>query len=271
MPPSSPAEAAALALAEAVGAHAFAAYVAVLASLLLAASLFFASVRRAARRRAARDRPALVRRALRIGLALALAIGCGLVFATVAAELGAGDRLARIDQVFSDAVQQSTPALALQVFGVLTHLGDPLTLGAIGIVGTLLLLARGEPLFAAGLVAAMGGNALLNPALKQVFERIRPLHESGLPLAEGWSFPSGHSSGALVTSGMLAYLVLRLLPQRWHLVAVLLATAAAFSVGASRVFLQVHFASDVIAGFASGTAWLITCILGVECLRVRRR
>ena len=269
MPPPSPADAAALALAQAVGGHALEAFAALLALLLAGASLLFASLRRGAPRRA--DVHPSAQRTLRVGLAAALVLGAAFGFVTIASELESGDRLARIDQAFSDAVGQSTPAWALRVFAAVTHLGDPLTLWVVAIVGVLALVTRGERLLACGLAAAIGGNALLNPALKRVFERVRPLHEGGLPLADGWSFPSGHSSGALVAYGMLAYVLMRTLPQKWRLGAVLFAVAATFSVGASRVFLQVHFAGDVLAGFASGTAWLVICILGVVWVRRRPR
>ena len=268
MPPQSPADAAAVALAQAVGGHALEAFAALLALLLLGASLLFAWIRRGAPRRA--DAQPSAQRTLRFGLAVALVLGAAFLFAAIASALESGDRLARIDQAFSDAVGQSTPEWALQFFATVTHLGDPLTLWVVGIAGATVLVARGERLLAGGFAAAIGGNALLNPALKRVFERVRPLHESGLPLAEGFSFPSGHSSGALVACGMLAYVVLRTLPRQWHLAAVMLATAATFSVGASRVFLQVHFASDVVAGFASGSAWLACCIVSVEWARGAR-
>ena len=85
--------------------------------------------------------------------------------------------------------------------------------------------------------------------------------------AGGYSFPSGHTSGSLVVYGMLAYLCLRLLPPRWHLASVLLASALAFSIGWSRVILQVHWASDVVAGFAFGVAWLTVSIAAIEVTR----
>ena len=100
---------------------------------------------------------------------------------------------------------------------------------------------------------------------------MRPPHEVGLPVAHGWSFPSGHSSGAVVAYGMLAYVLLRTLPSRWHLPVVLAATALAFAVGCSRIFLEAHYASDVLAAFASGTAWLTACIVGIEIARRRVR
>ena len=83
---------------------------------------------------------------------------------------------------------------------------------------------------------------------------MRLLHSAEGASAYGFSFPNGHSSGTVVAFGMLAYLGLRLLPPRWHLPVLL-----AFSVGASRIILRVHYASDVAAGFASGTAWLAAC------------
>lgn len=92
----------------------------------------------------------------------------------------------------------------------------------------------------------------------------------GLPLAHGWSFPSGHACGAVVAYGMLAYILIRTLPRRWHLATVMAATALAFSVGWSRVFIEVHFASDVLAAFASGIAWL-TLVVVVTELRLRGR
>ena len=271
MPPLSPAEAALTALAQTVGARALLAFLALLALLLLAAGLLALSVRRAARRRGTRDAHPLARLAQRLGLGFALILGAGFVFAAIAGQIGTGESLARIDVVFSDAVHSGTSARALQVFGWVTHFGDPATLTGLSIVVAVGLLARGERLLAFAYVLAVGGNAVLNPALKRVFERARPLHENGPSLAEGWSFPSGHSSGALVAYGMLAYVLMRTLPHAWHLPAVLFATAAAFSVGASRVFLQVHFARDVVAGLASGTAWLVACIVSVELARGQRR
>jgi len=112
---------------------------------------------------------------------------------------------------------------------------------------------------------------VLNQTLKQIFSRARPLDPDVLARAQGYSFPSGHSSGAMVAYGMLAYVALQLLPTRWHLPTLLMAAALTYTVGASRVILRVHFASDVLAGFASGLAWLALCITSVELIREWRR
>ena len=212
--------------------------------------------------------------ALRCAFGLGVIVVGVAVFAALATELGGayGDRtLALADQALTDAIRTSVPPPVVQVFALLTHLGDTWTLTALCLVVALALIHHGCRGLAFGWVLAVAGNGLLNSGLKQVFGRSRPLHGYGFVLEPGFSFPSGHSSGAVVAYGMLAYLALRLLPPRWHLAAVLLALALAYTVAASRLFLRVHFGSDVLAGVASGSAWLAACITGIEIVRAQRR
>lgn len=262
-----------VALAETLGAHALAGYCVLLAVLLAAVVLVDLSMRRVARRRRLRpDTHPFAGIFLRLLIGFALIVAAAFAFAELAEEIGPGQELAYIDQVFSDAVRASTPEAVRAVFGWVTHLGDPWTLVLLGAFVALALMMRGERVLAFAFVAALGGNALLNTALKRAFERARPLHALEPTPFDGYSFPSGHSSGALVAYGMLAYVLMRTLPRGWHLPAAMVCAGMAFSVGASRIFLQAHFATDVMAGFASGSAWLAICILSVEwALRERRR
>ncbi len=253
-----PTEATLTALAQAAGAHALEWFLGLLA-LLAAIGMLARSVRHVAQRHGGRETAQFTRQSL--GLGFALIVGAGLMFAGIAYEIGVGGTFVHVDRAFLEAVRASTSEHAVQVFGWITFLGDGLTLAVLCIASALALLAHGERLLAFALVAAMGGNGLFNAVLKRVFERVRPPHEPGLPLAHGWSFPSGHSSGAVVEYGMLAYVLMRTLPRHWHLPVVLSATVLALCVGCSRIFLEVHFASDVLAGFASGTAWLTACIM----------
>ena len=198
----------------------------------------------------------------------ALLVGAGAIFAELADGLGADESMGHFDDAFTrrPSARDIRPSV-LHAFAAITRLGDAATLSAIGLLVFFALLRRQGIRLALIWAAAVGGNALLNVSLKIVFARARPVHDGGLVLAQGFSFPSGHASGSVVTYGMLAYLALRLLPERWHLPSLLLAALAAFSIGSSRVFLRVHYPSDVLAGFASGSAWLAMCILGVELAR----
>jgi membrane-associated phospholipid phosphatase len=192
-----------------------------------------------------------------------------LVFMWLAGQLRVDRWLSAFDFAFTDALVDAVPSGIVRAAALLTRLGDPATLGVLGVVVGVGLLSCRRPGLMLAWALALGGNGLLNPALKQLFARMRPPHAAHGVTTEGFSFPSGHSSGTVVTFGMLAYLGLRLLPPRWHRPVLLAAMLLAFSVGVSRIFLRVHYASDVAAGFASGSAWLAACIAVAELGRWR--
>ncbi len=208
-----------------------------------------------------------------LALGFALIIGAAALFAEIAENLGNGRKLGELDLLFSDTIRSTLPVGAFKVFALLTHFGDTLTLTTLCVLGALVLLRQRRHGLCLGWVLAISGNALLNRVIKSIFERTRPVHDNALAFADGWSFPSGHASGSVVAYGMLAYVLVRLLPDRFaaaRLPLVALAAALAFTIGSSRVFIQVHFATDVLAGFASGTAWLAICIGAVELARYRQ-
>lgn len=106
-----------------------------------------------------------------------------------------------------------------------------------------------EALFA---VIALGGSALLNLATKQLFARDRPsLWESIAPEIT-YSFPSGHAMGSMTLAWVCLLLVWRT-PWRWPVVIV--AFAFTVLVGLSRVYLGVHYPTDILAGWAAASVW----------------
>jgi len=262
-----PDEAGLTAAAQALASQALPAFFAALSLVLIFAACAWWMARRYAAPQGRSRASPQIRLAIDLGICLVIVVAAMSMFASIAGEIGPGEELVRLDQAFSDAIGQTVSMRSRAVFAAVTHLGDPLTLIALGIAVAIALVVCGERWLALGWVVVIGVNAVVNPILKGVFERARPLHEHGPALADGWSFPSGHASGSVVVYGTLAYVVIRTLPTAWHLPAVLLAIAMAFTIGCSRVFIQVHFASDVVAGFASGTAWLALCIGGIELIR----
>ena len=109
-------------------------------------------------------------------------------------------------------------------------------------------------------VTAIVGSTVLYLALNHVIERTRP--PMGLRLYEdtAWSFPSGHSTQAVTFWFMTAILVTAKSPPRMQIAASVLALLCVLAIGGSRICLDEHWTTDVLGGFALGTAWL-GCVL----------
>jgi len=257
--------------AQQAGAHAVPLYAGLLLLLLLLCGASWRLLLRYHVPREESSLPPSLYLAVRLAGGFAVIVAAAWVFAELAEALGADAGLGLADQALADSLRLHLPAAVAQAAAWLTVLANTETLVAICVLVAAALVWRGRRWLALGWVLAVAGNGALNTTLKQIFARVRPLHDDGLVMAQGYSFPSGHSSGSVVVYGMLAYVLARFLPSRWHLPLVLAAAALAFSIGTSRVFLRVHFASDVLAGFASGTAWLAVCIASVELTKWYRR
>ncbi|MEJ7687447.1 MAG: phosphatase PAP2 family protein [Variovorax sp.] len=259
-----------IALAQAVGEHALGWFLLGLALFCTATALAWRRLRRSVRARLTQSEGAPSPRRLMLAMALGFVLVAApamLLFSALGARIVAGHPVVQADHALGEAVGRSLPPAAVRVFGWLTHAGDPSVLTGLCVVVALLLWQQRRRTLALAWVLSLAGNAVLNPALKQAFERARPAYESLSATAHGYSFPSGHSSGAMVAYGMLGYLALRTLPARWHGAALVSAVALVFTAACSRVMLQVHFASDVFAGLASGGTWLLTCITSAEAAR----
>jgi membrane-associated phospholipid phosphatase len=197
--------------------------------------------------------------------------GALVLFVELADEIGAGESLADFDVALSTALREHVSLETLRVFSIITHLGDGVVLFAIGVVVFAVLAVKRLKLLAAAWAVTTLSGAVLNRLLKAIFERSRPLHDHGLTAVEGWSFPSGHASGSMLVYGLLAYVVVRSTPSAWHVPAALAGIAIVIFVGSSRVLLQVHYLSDVLAGYASAAAWIAICIAALETVRWREQ
>jgi undecaprenyl-diphosphatase len=119
------------------------------------------------------------------------------------------------------------------------------------------------------LLFSTGGGILLNNILKLTFDRQRPDVFTWSTHAASSSFPSGHAMSAAVVYGTIAFLLARLEPRRWT--RALTITGALLLIGlicVSRLYLGVHYPSDVIGGVVIGLAWAAFCVAGLEALRI---
>jgi undecaprenyl-diphosphatase len=176
--------------------------------------------------------------------------------------------LTQLDQLGMQIIHaHDTPPLTRLAL-TLGWIGSPATLvPAISIAATLLWL-RQYRRDAVLLVAAMGGSGILDTALKLHFRRIRPDVPWALVTEHSFSFPSGHSVGAVVLYGMVTYLLWSHLRSLWlRTVVIAGALLLIAGIGASRVYIGVHFPTDVAAGYLVGVLWLLTVVSADEYLR----
>ena len=146
-------------------------------------------------------------------------------------------------------------------------------------LGTLFLWRSRHHYSAALLWVALLGGRFLNHELKTLFRRSRPepagwdltVFGRAVDFPTSFSFPSGHATMAVVIYGTLAYLVARLettpAQRRWTFAAV---AVVILLIGASRVYLGVHYPTDVAAGYLSGFVWATSAALAIEAVRYFR-
>ena len=205
---------------------------------------------------------------LHLTLGLLAAIGCLWLFGSLAEDLLNNDPLVRFDEVVAITLHNlATPALTT-FFVVITALGSLETIALLGLLVAINFGLRRRWLYARTWLAALAGGEVLNQLLKALFARPRPYFVDPLLPASGYSFPSGHAMESLVVYGMLAYFaVLALASWRARTAVVFGAALLVVLIGFSRMYLGVHYFSDVVAGFAAGGVWLSTCITAMESVR----
>jgi undecaprenyl-diphosphatase len=202
-------------------------------------------------------------------VSFAIAISAAIVLAELAEQLGLNAAMVRFDIALSHSLSQHLPRTLLATCGVLTHFGDAAVLTVIVIGVAMLLFGRRRYVFAWAWLATTAGGGIMTRLLKLWFARTRPIYEHDFTTVHGWSFPSGHASGSLLVYGLIGYLLVRHSERRAHVPIVIATMILVVFVGSSRVLLQVHYFSDVVAGWATAILWLSLCIAGLETVRRR--
>jgi undecaprenyl-diphosphatase len=180
--------------------------------------------------------------------------------------------LQKIDASVHDWAVSERTAGATTFFTAMTMIGGPVGLAILLTVIGIILAIRRHWSWLIYLAVTAGGGALLDLELKRYFARARPIAAEMLLRANGYSFPSGHAMGSAVAFGALAYLSFRAIrswPTKAAVIAFLYTLVA--SVALSRVYLGVHWISDVLAGVTVGTVWVTTTTVAYETLRRIRR
>jgi membrane protein DedA with SNARE-associated domain/membrane-associated phospholipid phosphatase len=205
---------------------------------------------------------------LHLTLGLGLSLGALWLFGGVAEDVIHHDPLTQFDLALAEELHAHASAIGVRVATAISLLGSPGVITIWSVALGILLLVQGRRLLLGGWIAALAGGGLLDAVLKLVFHRPRPIWNAPLATAHGWSFPSGHAMGSLIAYGMLAYLLVLVLQKRRSRIAVVVSAAVlVLLIGCSRLYLGVHYFSDVIGGYAAGAVWLAACISGLEVAR----
>jgi membrane-associated phospholipid phosphatase len=154
--------------------------------------------------------------------------------------------------------QWANPVLDQVMLGI-TRLGDPemVVVVVLGTCGWLGRRRRWRSLVM--LLFLCLGTQILNQGMKLAFARPRPLLWPRLIEEASYGFPSGHAMGSLVLYGFLAYLLGQRYPRQARLIT-RIAIGLIGAIGLSRLYLGVHYPTDILAGYAVGGLWLMLCV-----------
>lgn len=191
---------------------------------------------------------------LTVGLVIAL--GCVAIFAIIANGVHAGVTQGLDENVLRWLAARRTPVLN-QVMLEITTLGTTAVITVVVLTASAFLWHARDRWAVYVLLLGTATGMVLNGALKHYFERPRPSVVQWATTVHTTSFPSGHAMTSLIAYGAIALMLARLRPTprlkrtTWLLTALLI-----LIIGVSRMYLGVHYPSDVIAGYIAGLAWL---------------
>ncbi len=192
-----------------------------------------------------------------------LILGGWLVGSAVEAVTGPGDRL---DGPVTRVIVEHRADGLTTVLRAVTILGDrPILVPLVLVVGLTLGVRRRRWAPLAFLAIAQLGSIILYNAVKALVARPRPMIGEVVASATGYAFPSAHATQAAAVWGALAVLAMTTLPDRRARRAVAAAAAAlVLLIGVSRLYLGVHWATDVVGGWALGAVWLAGLVAVVK-------
>ena len=207
---------------------------------------------------------------LTIGLVALVVIGQS--FLELLLDVVTNSRVAGTDRRILHLVETlRTPELD-QIMYALTYLGSVRTILALAAVVAIVALLAGRYTDVVLLILALVASELFVLATKTLVARPRPPLEDARIVQTGFSFPSGHAALAAAFYGTLAYLLIRAL--RWDALKVVVGSVAALlvvAIGISRIYLGVHYPTDVLAGWTLGVFWLAVIVVTEHVWAARAR
>ena len=200
-------------------------------------------------------------------LVIVLATWC---FGAIVEDLLTHDPLVIFDQQVARWFHNHATPAVTQAANIVTFFGSPLFLTGASVLYGATLLVQGLRYRLLSLALTMAGGSLLNIVLKGLFHRPRPWSDlKALSLLwSSYSFPSGHVMGSTLFYLFVAFLIAAAAKSwHWRVSAILTAFMLVLLIALSRIYLGMHYLSDVLGAAAAGLAWLAVCVTAVDTLR----
>lgn len=199
------------------------------------------------------------------GLPLSLNIGLALVFFILFLGLAQNIILqgsfVKVDMEIMNLVSSLRDIQTAKLFLFFTCLGNNQIIISLGVIVLIVLGLSGKWRMAKLLLASVISGELLYYFIKILIHRARPDISFSLIPSGGYAFPSGHATTSMIFYGMLGFILWRLFRKRWQKILItILFIVIVFMVGFSRVYLGVHWTSDVLAGWSLGLIILLLFI-----------
>lgn len=170
----------------------------------------------------------------------------------------------RFDQPILLAIHSHASPFLDQLVPILTELGGPIVVAITTITLVAIYMRRGQFLRAMIIFGGVVGGIGLNLLLKTCFERPRPMLWTRLVSEGNFSFPSGH---AMTSMALAASIIAAVWYTRWRIHAIVAGAVYVVMIGLTRMYLGVHYPTDIFGGWAVGAAWVIVVVLVVRRFR----
>jgi len=194
---------------------------------------------------------------LRLGIGALLLIVAAALFGAIAEDVVSGDRLTALDAEIAQWLHRRTEVPLTRVVLVVTDLQSTVAIACYAAIAGVWFAARRQWRELTTVAIAIGGGLLLNVLMKHAFQRARPTFDEPLLTLASYSFPSGHVAASTVFYGLVvAWTFARTKRGLWRALALVGALAMVVLVAFTRMYLGLHYLSDVVAAFAEGVAWL---------------
>lgn len=172
-----------------------------------------------------------------------------------------------LDTIFAQAVYSMRDPSMVQFFIWVTQLGSSATVIGLMLIAAIIFVYRKKIPEAVGLLVSIAGSAAVVFILKELIAKPRPMYPIPAYIETSYSFPSGHATLAIALYVFLLWTIYDAMPSLWKKLTATSTVVLVLAIGFSRLYLGVHYLSDVVAGYLLGGIFVV---VGIKITRKLR-